>query len=91
MLATNAGRVDLWCASPADIRDPKLFDQYQRLLAEEERSKARQFYFPHDRQSYVITRVLVREVLSKYLSLRPDQWVFAPNSYGRPMIVNEIA
>ena len=37
----------------------------------------------------MVTRVLVRTVLSRYLALAPADWRFSANAYGRPAIAND--
>ena len=84
-------RIDLWYASPADIRDEALLDTYRGLLTEAERAQAQRFYFAKDRQRYLVTRALVRTTLSRYIPIDPRHWVFSPNAYGRPYIANQEA
>jgi 4'-phosphopantetheinyl transferase len=81
--------VHLWLASYEDIVDDALHTAYRRLLNEAERAQERRFYFPRDRLRYLVTRALVRTVLSRYVpSICPEKWVFSTNYYGRPHIVN---
>ena len=44
------------------------------------------FAFEHDRHSFLITRALVRTVLSRYAVVPPEAWTFVPNGYGKPEI-----
>ena len=80
--------IDVWLAFYSEIDDRSLLAKYRELLTEDERAQQLRFYFPDDRQRYLITRALVRTVLSKYLPPAPAEWRFTANPYGRPMIAN---
>jgi 4'-phosphopantetheinyl transferase len=81
--------IHLWLASYGDIAGEALLTAYRRLLNEAEKAQEPRFYFARDRLRYLVTRALVRTVLTRYLpSVRPEEWVFSTNAYGRPQIVN---
>ena len=44
------------------------------------------FILSSDRLIFLATRVLVRQVLSRYESVAPDAWTFVANAHGRPEI-----
>ena len=46
------------------------------------------FHFENDRHRYLITRALVRTVLSRYAPIAPKDWIFENTPYGRPQIAN---
>jgi 4'-phosphopantetheinyl transferase len=81
--------VEIWAAFPDEIRDPKLLQGYRELLTDDERAREMRFRFPSDQHRFLLTRVLVRTVLSKYANVGPRDWRFAPDAYGRPQIRNE--
>lgn len=87
-LSTNEQRIDVWLAHYDRISDPRLHAEYRALLTEEERSKEFRFYFPDDQRRYLVTRAMVRTVLSRYLRIAPTDWRFTTNHYGRPEIAN---
>lgn len=87
-LTASEQHIDVWLAYYQDIADPQLLKEYRALLTEEERGKEFRFYFPDDQRRYLVTRVLVRTVLSRYLHVQPADWRFANNRYGRPEIAN---
>jgi 4'-phosphopantetheinyl transferase len=86
----NAGddEIHLWLAFPDQIRDQHLLVEYENLLADHERAKRARFHFAADRHRYLVTRVLVRTVLSRYVSVDPRDWIFATNEFGRPYVAN---
>ena len=60
------------------------------MLEKHERERALRFHADRDRNRYVLTRAFVREVLSQYVPIAPDQWRFGASAYGRPVILNEL-
>ncbi len=80
-----APRVDLWFAYDQRVRDTALLARYHTLLSAPEQAQRRRFVFARHRHQYLITRALVRTVLSYYHpSVMPQDWVFVPNEYGKP-------
>lgn len=85
------GEIHFWLA-PYDVPiGESVRSAYRRLLNREELAQEPRFYFAKDRQRYLVTRALVRTVLSRYISISPREWIFTTNAYGRPEIVNEQA
>jgi hypothetical protein len=81
--------IDIWLAYYNEINDERLLAQLRQLLTEEERQHEQRFYFADDRKRHLITRALVRTLLSHYEpAIAPEDWVFGANSYGRPEIAN---
>ena len=81
-------QVHLWCAFTEALRDPSLLARYRRLLDDDECRREERLRIPDDRQRYVITRALVRTLLSRYAPRAPQEWAFEANSHGRPHIAN---
>jgi len=88
MLPLHPDKIELWLAFCDEIADEGLLADYRRLLVEEERQKEARFHLAHDRHRYLITRALVRSVLSRYAAVAPQDWCFEEDAYGRPQIVN---
>src|SRR6266478_3881683 len=80
--------IHVWLAFYDEICDERLHSAYRELLDAAEREQEPRFYFARDRRRYLITRALVRTVLSRYVSIHPKEWVFSANAYGRPEIAN---
>src|SRR5262245_51829614 len=83
--------IHLWLAFYEEITDGPLHSAYRELLSPAEKEQEPRFYFARDRRRYLVTRALVRTVLSRYAPIHPRDWVFSTNAYGRPEIVNERA
>lgn len=88
VLAASEHHIDVWLADYREISDAQLHAEYRALLTREERDKEFRFHFPDDQRCYLVTRAMVRTVLSRYLAIDPTDWRFANNQYGRPAIAN---
>jgi 4'-phosphopantetheinyl transferase len=75
-----------WYVLPASIEDPDLLRSYHELMTREEVEEHQRFAFTEGRHQYLVTRALVRTVLSRYADVEPRDWSFRPNAYGRPEI-----
>ena len=82
------GEIHVWLTFWEAIRDERLLAAYRELLSAAEKVKESRFYFARDRHRYLVTRALVRTVLSRYASIDPKDWVFCTNAYGCPRVVN---
>ena len=58
----------------------------ERVLSEEERTRAARFYFERDRQSWIIAHGVLRLLLARYLQLEPQKLLFVSNKYGKPAL-----
>jgi 4'-phosphopantetheinyl transferase len=81
--------IHLWCAYFDEINDEALLSKYRNLLNIKERQQERRFYFPRDQRRYLVTRALVRIVLSWYAPIAPHNWTFDTGRYGKPTITND--
>ena len=72
MLHLHPDRIQLWLAFCDEIADQQLLADYRRLLVEEERQKEMRFHFARDRHRYLITRALVRTMLSRCWLVNPS-------------------
>jgi 4'-phosphopantetheinyl transferase len=86
-----SNEIHLWLTYYAAIDDERLHRDYWSLLNDAEREQQKRFYFERDRLRYLVTRALVRTVLSRYAPIDPRRWLFSTNAYGRPQIANREA
>ena len=87
----TSAEAHVWLTLCEAIRDERLLASYSELLNAAEKEEESRFQFAKDRHCYLVTRALVRTVLSRYAYVDPKDWVFATNAYGRPYIVNRQA
>jgi 4'-phosphopantetheinyl transferase len=80
--------IHLWLAFYDEITDERLLSDYRSLLNPAEKEQQVRFYFAKDRLRYLVTRALVRTVMSRYVPIDPRDWVFSTNAYGCPEIAN---
>jgi len=88
LIPLTPAEIHLWLAFYDEITDERLHSAYRELLSPAEKEQESRFYFAADRRRYLITRALVRTVLSRYARVHSKEWVFSANAYGRPEIVN---
>jgi 4'-phosphopantetheinyl transferase len=79
--------VELWFVDPQAIDMSALWQTYERLLGDDERSKKDRLLFAGLRRDYLLTRALARTVLSEKLSIPARELRFGTNEYGRPHVV----
>ena len=87
----NAQHIDMWFTFYTDIVDTVLLAAMRQLLNEAERIEESRFHFADDRKRYLVTRAMVRTVLSRYAPVAPEDWTFSSNESGRPAIATQHA
>lgn len=76
--------VHVWVAKVDDFDFTELLSTTGSWLTNAERSRLDRFYFAEHKTQLLLGRYLMRNVLSRYESLRPEQWLFCYNEYGKP-------
>lgn len=66
-------------------------DRYLPLLTPDEHERMARLIFDRDRQRFLLTRALVRTMLSRYAPVAPADWRFIANVHGRPEIADRRA
>ncbi|WP_158900001.1 4'-phosphopantetheinyl transferase superfamily protein [Burkholderia sp. L27(2015)] len=87
-LVLSSERIDIWLLEVDDVHDTSSLDSYRALLAPQELALMGRFKLVQAGHRYLLARALVRVVLSRYAPIRPQDWRFEHNRYGRPLIVN---
>lgn len=80
-------QVDLWLLRPEVVAPEVALRRYLDWLSDDERLRRERFYFDRDRHRFLLTRALVRSVLSHYANRPPASWRFTTNAYGRPELI----
>jgi 4'-phosphopantetheinyl transferase len=91
IIPITSGEIHLWLTLYDEISGEGLLDDYRALLNPAEKEQESRFCFARDRHRYLVTRTLVRTVLSRYIAVDPKDWIFSTNAYGRPQILNKEA
>jgi 4'-phosphopantetheinyl transferase len=85
-LTLARSEVHVWLAHPEQARDADLCAAYVDLCTEEERARHARHQIERHRHEFLVTRALVRTVLSRYAPIAPQAWRFVNNAHGRPEI-----
>jgi 4'-phosphopantetheinyl transferase len=90
-LQIDSHQVHLWHLYVPGQDDPTGDEAIMALLTPEERERHGRFHFARDRRRYLMTRGLIRSLLSRYVpQVAPADWRFENNEYGRPRIANAL-
>lgn len=76
--------VHVWCMADSEPLDDPNQERLRRTLAPEECEREARFRFPRDRQTFLLTRALVRQVLSAYTRIAPQDLRLQANAHGKP-------
>jgi 4'-phosphopantetheinyl transferase len=83
-LAEN--EVHLWFAYPDEWRETALTAAARTILDAGEIARSERFRFPEHRRLFLVSRLLLREALSRYAESPPGAWRFIANEHGKPRI-----
>jgi len=86
LLPFKAVHVDL--VHPDDPEAWSQHEAYRALLSPEEHERMARLVFERDRRRFLLTRALVRTMLSRYAGVAPAEWAFIANVHGRPEILD---
>jgi len=86
-LASN--EIHLWMTKPAELLgNDELLASYSRLLTSTELTKQQRYKFAKDRHDALITRAFIRDLLSYYAEVAPQDWQFEKGAKDKPEVVN---
>src|SRR5271156_1985631 len=80
--------IHLWRVRLDECDDGAL-DRLRATLAPEEKARADRFVFPRDRNAFIATRGILRQLLEKYLGCGPGQIEFDYGPQGKPSLRGE--
>jgi 4'-phosphopantetheinyl transferase len=83
-LNLNRNQVDVWRVSIKASSDS--VQQAESILSADETQRAGRFRFDADRYRFTISRVALRDVLSRYLHCEPRQIDLTIGEYGKPTV-----
>jgi len=93
-----------WCSAPEALRlgrdevhvwratldeSPSRVDGFLHTLAADERTRAERFYFPRDRERFIVARGVLRAILGLYSNSAPEGVSFSDGSHGKPALAGE--
>jgi 4'-phosphopantetheinyl transferase len=80
--------VHVWYSLTPEELDHDLIARFRTLLTPEERARHDRFVQEKDRRQFLVGKVLVRTILSRYLPRAPHEWIFTTNRFGKPVVAN---
>lgn len=88
MLRLENNSVHLWSLATASeaVLSARANAQPESWLTERELARYHRLQVPERRQSYLLGKVFMRLVLSRYGDVAPTHWSFTENSFGKPFI-----
>ncbi|MCA1591774.1 MAG: 4'-phosphopantetheinyl transferase superfamily protein [Acidobacteria bacterium] len=82
VLRTN--EVHVWRATLSSGREG--IAAFWSVLAANERQRANSFHFERDRERFIVARGILRTLLGRYLSVKPEQLCFGYTHFGKPAL-----
>ena len=81
----ESGIVHVWRVSLDD--SPSRISRYQSHLSTDELARADRFRMPHPQSQFIITRGILRILLSRYMRVSPAQLHFETQDQGKPFLM----
>lgn len=88
ILTLPPDEVHVWLAFAHRITDDAVLAACRAVIATDEQAATDRFVFARHRHLSLLTRALVRDLLSRYTGESPSAWEFERNRYGRPEIAS---
>lgn len=79
--------VHIWTVNPNHLA-PDLLGRCMGIVSPEEKARFESLRVERVRREYLITRILVRMVLSRYAPVDPQDWRFSKTEHGQPRIAS---
>lgn len=83
----KVGAVHLWLAPLSHLKDHPV--HIENILSNDEVARAKRFIKPSDQEKYIASRIIIRRILARYLSMNPIDIIFDVNDHGKPYIKNQ--
>jgi len=86
-LSLPPGEVHVWRISLEQRSD--VLDRFRSILEADELERASRFHFEKHRRHFVVGRGFLREVVARYLQIKPEALRFVYGAYGKPALAGE--
>ena len=86
MILSNSD-VHLWRAKLDQSHE--CVKQLTQILSDEEQRKVERFHFDKDKKHFIVTRGVLRTILSHYLGVEPNCLQFGYSSHGKPYLAEK--
>lgn len=84
--SSDVAVIELWFCAQQPLAGSPLLPRYWRMLHAQEQTQYLRLRRPADRLRYLVTRALVRTVLSEQAAVLPEQWQFGHTPHGKPVV-----
>ncbi len=88
MLSLPRNEIHLWHVNQAEFNGPELESNCLSWLTDSEIKRYHRYISDYHRKQFLLGRMLIRNSLSKYAEIEPQNWKFEQNRYGKPGIVS---
>ena len=88
MLCLPQNEIHLWHANQAEFDGSELESNCLSWLTKTETKRYHRYTYDYHRKQFLLGRMLIRNSLSKYADIEPQDWKFEENEYGKPAIVS---
>ena len=89
LLELFPSEIHVWRAKLA--LDAAELERLQKILSSDEQARAERFFFGKDRQRFIASRGILREILSRYVKREPARLEFTYSRFGKPSLASEIS
>jgi 4'-phosphopantetheinyl transferase len=86
-LSIASEAVHIWQAD-LNLPWPKI-EQFQQTLSPDEQQRADRYRFDRDRQHFIASRGILRQILSNYVNSHPSKLEFTYSQKGKPSLVTD--
>lgn len=86
----KTGQVQVWLTRPDTDWTQQDLERFERCMNEEERARGSRYRMQRDARAHVVTRAMVRTLLSAYAGRSPGEWHFEQGAYGKPSVAAEL-
>ena len=86
MLTLDKSEIHLWYADQSEFNGKELESLFLHWLDSGEYDRYQRYYFDRHRNRLLLSRMLIRSVLSRYSDVAPTSWRFHENPHGKPTI-----
>ncbi|PKH87186.1 4'-phosphopantetheinyl transferase family protein [Colwellia sp. Bg11-28] len=84
-----ANEIHIWVTKPEELLgNDELLATYSTLLTSTETAKQQRYKFAKDRHDALITRAFIRDLLSYYADVAPQDWQFEKGNKDKPEVIN---
>lgn len=85
-LDLESNTVDVWCVHlPIEV---KFHEQFKSTLSADELEHAAKFRFEKDQNQFIASRGGLRNILSQYLNIFPQNFMFSYTEYKKPFLAD---